>query len=306
VTVDPARLKQSASGTVRALIDSAEADLPARAQLGGLEKRLAPVLTPGPGGAPPSSGPAAASAAGGTAAKLLTLAKIAVPILAVSGGAAWFALRGSGDAPREETHAAPGQEPASLAVAAAEASDAAVTAEEPPQALPLVAGELSPPANEQPPPDRAPPPEPPPGKRAEALPGAAVEAPSSPEPVLEAAEPPGEPPPEQAPPLASPAPPPAPVVQPPPAPSDEELALLRAARRHLRAGECRAALDRVEAHEARFEHGVLVEEREKTAIEALVACGQRRLAEARWRSFRKRFPRSAHRHRLEKLLAPKK
>jgi hypothetical protein len=47
-----------------------------------------------------------------------------------------------------------------------------------------------------------------------------------------------------------------------------------------------------------------VQEREVIAVEALLRAGRREEAQARFQRFLERHPRSAHRRRLEDLLAP--
>jgi hypothetical protein len=81
-----------------------------------------------------------------------------------------------------------------------------------------------------------------------------------------------------------------------------ELALLKRAKADARS-EPATALELVAEHERRFPHGVLVEEREVIAIEALIAAGERRAAEARATRFFARFPHSAHARRVHALLA---
>jgi hypothetical protein len=55
-------------------------------------------------------------------------------------------------------------------------------------------------------------------------------------------------------------------------------------------------------HARRFPDGVLAEEREAIAIEALVAAGRGDPARARFTQFVARFPDSSYRRHLERLL----
>lgn len=80
-----------------------------------------------------------------------------------------------------------------------------------------------------------------------------------------------------------------------------ELALLKRAKAGARSAP-QHALVLVAEHEQRFPHGVLVEEREVIAIEALIASGERAAAEARAARFFTRFPSSAHARRVRALL----
>jgi hypothetical protein len=80
-----------------------------------------------------------------------------------------------------------------------------------------------------------------------------------------------------------------------------ELVLLRRAKADARSAPAHA-LRLVAEHEQRFPNGVLVEEREVIAIEALLASGQRAASEARAARFFKRFPNSAHARRVHALL----
>ena len=81
-----------------------------------------------------------------------------------------------------------------------------------------------------------------------------------------------------------------------------EIDLLGAAQRALRGGAPRRALELAEEHAVRFPAGVLVEEREAIAIEALARLGRRDEAAVRHASFVGRFPHSTYRARLEKLV----
>jgi hypothetical protein len=77
-----------------------------------------------------------------------------------------------------------------------------------------------------------------------------------------------------------------------------ELDLLARARRVV-AGSPARALQLTAEHAQRFTDGVLAQEREVLAIEALFRMGQRDLAIKRARRFTERYPDSAHRVRLD-------
>jgi hypothetical protein len=84
-----------------------------------------------------------------------------------------------------------------------------------------------------------------------------------------------------------------------PTPSDvgNELDLLARARRVVASDPARA-LQLTAEHARRFSDGVLAQEREVLAIDALSRLGHRDLATARARRFIERYPDSAHRVRL--------
>lgn len=79
-------------------------------------------------------------------------------------------------------------------------------------------------------------------------------------------------------------------------PSEAEL--LERARRLLGSNPS-AALDLAQQHRARFRGGVLAQEREVIAIEALRKLGRQAEADARAEAFERSFPNSAHRRKLE-------
>jgi hypothetical protein len=83
--------------------------------------------------------------------------------------------------------------------------------------------------------------------------------------------------------------------------SETEVSLLSRAQEALGRDPARA-LDLVRDHEQRFDMGLLVQEREVIAIEALVRLGRKKDAEARAAAFHARFPRSAHGRRIDVLL----
>ena len=79
-------------------------------------------------------------------------------------------------------------------------------------------------------------------------------------------------------------------------PSEAEL--LERARRMLSSNPS-GALDLAQQHRARFRGGVLAQEREVIAIEALRKLGRQAEANARAEAFERSFPNSAHRRKLE-------
>jgi hypothetical protein len=94
-------------------------------------------------------------------------------------------------------------------------------------------------------------------------------------------------------------PPPAPVVVPPtPAPPETEVALLQRAKGFV-ATDPRTALALVDEHAARYPNGMLEQEAEVIAVEALVAAGRATDAAERLSRFRAKFPKSAHLPHLE-------
>jgi hypothetical protein len=78
--------------------------------------------------------------------------------------------------------------------------------------------------------------------------------------------------------------------------------LLDAARRAL-AGRPGRALELARRHGRRFSDGLLVQERELIAIEALLKLGRDHAARERARRFRSRFGDSAHARHLKTLLS---
>jgi len=125
------------------------------------------------------------------------------------------------------------------------------------------------------------------------------------------------------PPISAPAPTPAPIAEvtpdaapepvPAPAPAAavhrapepslaDEAALLDRARTALQRGDARAALATCDAHAKNFTHGALREERERIAIEALLALGRHGDAEARAQRFDRAFPNSVQSERIHALL----
>ncbi len=82
----------------------------------------------------------------------------------------------------------------------------------------------------------------------------------------------------------------------------EETRLLDRARSLLR-NDAAAALELAREHERRFPRGLLVQEREVIAIDALLRTGRRPYAHQRAARFRERFPTSALGHRVDTLFS---
>lgn len=80
-----------------------------------------------------------------------------------------------------------------------------------------------------------------------------------------------------------------------------EAGLLEAARRAL-GGNPGRALVLAQEHQRRFPSGILVQEREVLAIEALGRLGQTQAARRRAEAFKKRFPHSAHARKIDGVL----
>lgn len=89
-----------------------------------------------------------------------------------------------------------------------------------------------------------------------------------------------------------------PAVAPPFRPAESEAEFLERARGALGQSPA-AALSLANQHRARFPAGVLAEEREVIAIEALKRLGRSAEAERRVEAFARRFPGSAYRKKLE-------
>jgi hypothetical protein len=90
------------------------------------------------------------------------------------------------------------------------------------------------------------------------------------------------------------------AAAPVPAP-ETEVALLSRAQEALARDPARA-LELVGEHERRFDTGLLVQEREVIAVEALVKLGRTSEAATRAAAFHTRFPRSAHGRRVDLLV----
>ncbi|MDB5212317.1 MAG: hypothetical protein JWO86_244 [Myxococcaceae bacterium] len=83
--------------------------------------------------------------------------------------------------------------------------------------------------------------------------------------------------------------------------SESEASFLRRAQTTLN-GDPATALQMLEQHPARFPQGVLVQERDVMAIDALARLGRTDEARARARAFAVRYPRSAHESRIASIL----
>jgi len=84
--------------------------------------------------------------------------------------------------------------------------------------------------------------------------------------------------------------------------SPDEFALLRAARQAV-AGQPERALSLTEEHAQRFPSGMLAQEREAIAIEALAKLGREAQAQSRAHTFLKAHPGSPYRPRIDAALA---
>jgi hypothetical protein len=106
----------------------------------------------------------------------------------------------------------------------------------------------------------------------------------------------------------APAPPPSGEKQMAPLPGNEatqpptELALVNEAQEALAARDPARALAQAREHELRFRDGMLAQEREVIAIDALLRLGRRREAESRALRFHAQYPQSAHGRRVDVLL----
>lgn len=99
------------------------------------------------------------------------------------------------------------------------------------------------------------------------------------------------------------APRPAPKVAPGPvAERESELSLVKRAHAALRAGQANQALSVVHRLEREYPRGVLAQEREVIAIEALAASGNAGAARTRAHGFLRYFPRSSHARRVRAIV----
>lgn len=85
------------------------------------------------------------------------------------------------------------------------------------------------------------------------------------------------------------------------APATDEAALLRSARQALATSPART-LALTQEHRRRYPRGILDQEREALAIDALIALGRDGEARARARTFELAYPGSPHRARIERAL----
>ena len=86
-------------------------------------------------------------------------------------------------------------------------------------------------------------------------------------------------------------------------PGESEMDLLRRAQDAL-SSDPKRALALCEVHKDHFANGTFTQEREVIAIDALLRLGRRKEAETRAERFDKAYPTSAHRRRIDSLLAP--
>lgn len=85
---------------------------------------------------------------------------------------------------------------------------------------------------------------------------------------------------------------------------EAELALIQSAQGALGTSPA-TALARTDEHRRRFGDGVLAQEREVVAIDALVRLGREAEARERAEAFHRRWPRSAHGRRVDVLVPPR-
>ncbi len=124
---------------------------------------------------------------------------------------------------------------------------------------------------------------------------AAPTPPPIPEPVVEVPPAPD--------PAAPPAPPPKPkVAAKSDVPDEREVALLQQAMAAIQAGRANEGLELLERHRARYEAGVLAQEREVLSIQALMSLGRTGDARSKATAFRRRWPTSPHLLRIDSLL----
>jgi hypothetical protein len=83
-------------------------------------------------------------------------------------------------------------------------------------------------------------------------------------------------------------------------PPETELSMLRRAQAALATAPDRA-LELARSHQERYGEGLLAQEREVIAIEALMRLGRVPEANQRTRDFSRRYPGSAHQRRIDRL-----
>ena len=88
-----------------------------------------------------------------------------------------------------------------------------------------------------------------------------------------------------------------------PNPADE-VKMLERAQDALRSGRYADALSLCNEHAKSYPNGMLAQEREVIAVEALVKTGRTAEAKARAESFKRRFPGSSHARRIDALVSP--
>jgi len=86
-------------------------------------------------------------------------------------------------------------------------------------------------------------------------------------------------------------------------PTPAEAALVGTALKAVEAGDSRAALTALTAHEREFPDGVLAEERDALRVRALIEAGREAEAKRRARDFAVEFPDSVHLRTVERALA---
>lgn len=84
--------------------------------------------------------------------------------------------------------------------------------------------------------------------------------------------------------------------------AEDELAILGRAQRALVGNDASAALSHAQRHAEMFPSGMMVEEREAIAIEALARLDRLADARVRFERFQASYPRSSYRQRLERLI----
>jgi hypothetical protein len=229
----------------------------------------------GAGAALPSAGAAGVTGAG---AMLAWRVGIAVVALVVATTGTWVGLKRAATDPQHETAPAP-------VGSVATPTPAPAPEPAPPQALPVVGRTAGAPLPATRPIDSS-------SRQGRSEAPAMVPAPARPA-ATGAATPTTEPAWSAA----------APEVPPPAAAAPAtELELLRAAEDAIRSDPA-SALRLADEHAARFPRGMLTQESEVIAIEALVRLGRKDEAQARAQMLLREFPGTAHRVRVEALLA---
>jgi len=95
---------------------------------------------------------------------------------------------------------------------------------------------------------------------------------------------------------------PAPLVEPDPKPPPSEIAIIKRARAAVRDGKYRVALSLAKQHASLYADGVVAEEREAIAVEALAGLSRAVAARARLERFHSTYPTSSYRQRLRELV----
>lgn len=267
---DPPRLvdESDTPEALKTLLETGRRDVATDGEVKALEARLAPLLWPTAGGAGGGAGGQAAggSSAGGGAGAALKIGGAIAGAALIAGGT-WLATQGDrSDSPAPQTPP--------------------VLQEQRPAEPPQTAGRAaSPPATEATPPERTRvPPEQAEVEQQESRPQSRQVAPTP-------ASPPATEKKERENRVAKP-------VQPP-----SEADLLNRARQALATRPARA-LTLAQQHQRLYSGGVLAQEREVIAIEALERLGREAEAASRARRFLDRYPGSAHRRKIETIIGP--